>query len=116
MRTNSDYLMRTAREFPPPRAEFWEWQRRAQCRGMDPAIFFPQPSRHGPASTISQDEARAKAVCDGCPVAAACKAYAIAAAEPYGIWGGMTASERSRVVAREDRMRRRAMRRRGSPS
>lgn len=42
--------------------------------------------------------ATAKAICAGCPVRATCRAYALTAREPYGIWGGLTARERTRIL------------------
>ncbi len=42
---------------------------------------------------------RAKAVCQVCPVVVECRAYALQIREPYGIWGGLTESERRRYIA-----------------
>jgi hypothetical protein len=39
--------------------------------------------------------AEAKSVCRQCPVAAHCMALALKANEPYGVWGGLDADERS---------------------
>ncbi len=44
---------------------------------------------------------RAKAVCQVCPVVGECRAYALQIREPYGIWGGLTETERRRFVAAE---------------
>ena len=41
----------------------------------------------------------AKAVCRTCPVRAECAAHALAAREPYGVWGGFTEAERLRLLA-----------------
>ena len=38
-------------------------------------------------------------VCRTCPVRAECAAHALAAREPYGVWGGFTESERVRLLA-----------------
>ena len=38
----------------------------------------------------------AQACCRGCPVRAECLAYAVAADERAGLWGGLTAAERAR--------------------
>lgn len=40
------------------------------------------------------ETAEALALCEVCPVLDACRSYALAAREPLGTWGGMTASER----------------------
>lgn len=36
----------------------------------------------------------AKKICGRCPIASICLAYAVEAREAYGIWGGMTPTER----------------------
>ena len=56
--------------------------RGAACAGADPALFFPEP---GDAET----EARAAAICAGCPVRAACYERAVQYGERWGIWGGV---------------------------
>ena len=84
------YRTRAARSLPDPSTSAWDWQLRGSCRGMDPSIFFP-----GAGSRRARDEARAKVVCEGCPVLTQCRQYAVDAAEPYGIWGGMTPLERA---------------------
>ena len=38
---------------------------------------------------------RAKQVCATCPVLQQCREHALAAREPYGVWGGMTEDERA---------------------
>lgn len=84
------YRTRAARSLPDPSTSAWDWQLRGSCRGMDPSIFFP-----GAGSRRARDEPRAKVVCEGCPVLTQCRQYAVDAAEPYGIWGGMTPLERA---------------------
>ncbi|MEV8633356.1 WhiB family transcriptional regulator [Streptosporangium sp. NPDC051023] len=63
------------------------WVVRGACRASDPELFFP-------LAQSAEQEARAKAVCSGCPVLAECRAYALRVAEPEGIWGGLTVQER----------------------
>lgn len=63
------------------------WAARGACRGSDPELFFP-------LTQSAEQEARAKAVCERCPVLTECRAYAVRAAEPEGIWGGLTVRER----------------------
>lgn len=71
------------------------WRAQARCRGVDPLIFHP-PSE--------DDEAEAaKAVCALCPVREACLEYAISAREKDGVWGGLTARERRRVIRQRRR-------------
>jgi WhiB family redox-sensing transcriptional regulator len=64
------------------------WQRRANCMGVDPELFFPERG----ASTRE-----AKEVCRGCVVCEDCLEFAIANSEKFGIWGGMSERERRRV-------------------
>ena len=74
------------------------WQRKANCMGVDPDLFFPERG----ASTRE-----AKEVCRGCVVREDCLEYALANGEKFGIWGGMSERERRRI------RRRRALERRG---
>ena len=37
---------------------------------------------------------RAKSICKVCPVNVECLEYALTIREPYGIWGGLTETER----------------------
>lgn len=70
-----------------------EWQGRASCRGPNHAIFFP-PSRLERRTDKRRREARAKEICQECPVMEQCLSYAISIREQHGIWGGLTARER----------------------
>lgn len=66
------------------------WLRRGACRSSDPDLFFP-------LAPSPLQEARAKAVCAGCPVVTECRSYALRAGETEGIWGGLTPAERRRT-------------------
>ena len=69
------------------------WQSRAVCRGhLD--MFFPPSGSCEPPQVRRNRETAAKAMCAGCPVVTQCGAHALANAEPWGIWGGMTFAER----------------------
>jgi WhiB family transcriptional regulator, redox-sensing transcriptional regulator len=87
------YRTRAVRTLPAPSTAAWDWQLHGSCRGMDPAIFFPSAR-----SRRAIDEALAKAVCNTCPVVNQCREYAIDAAEPYGVWGGLTPLERAMLT------------------
>ena len=65
------------------------WRQRGACRGLDPDIFYP---------VADEDAARAKAICDICPVREPCLEYALANREHEGVWGGATERERRRLV------------------
>jgi WhiB family redox-sensing transcriptional regulator len=40
-------------------------------------------------------------MCRRCPVMAQCRAHALEVGEPYGIWGGLSESERDLLLKRE---------------
>jgi WhiB family redox-sensing transcriptional regulator len=63
------------------------WREQAACRGMDPAIFFPEDTGGDPY-------AEARKVCASCPVQVECREYAISAYERAGMWGGWTWNRR----------------------
>jgi WhiB family transcriptional regulator, redox-sensing transcriptional regulator len=44
-----------------------------------------------------------KQICSSCPVLARCRAHALAAHEPYGVWGGLSESERDEIIRASDR-------------
>ncbi|MEE1735945.1 WhiB family transcriptional regulator [Streptomyces sp. BE147] len=45
------------------------------------------------------DELRAIAICQDCPLRTACANHALTTPEPRGTWGGLTASERRRILS-----------------
>lgn len=92
--------MRSTRRLPAPVSEVWEWQMNGLCRGADSAVFFHPSGERGPKR--ARREARAKAICLTCPVLVQCRQHAIAAEEPYGIWGGLSESE-LRAMKKEQR-------------
>ena len=85
---------------PGPVADLWEWQYQGACRNLDTEQFFhPEGERGG---TRRRRDDAAKAICAQCPVIAECREYALAAQEPYGVWGGLTQEERRELI-RESR-------------
>ncbi|KQU07138.1 hypothetical protein ASG56_06235 [Rhodococcus sp. Leaf7] len=78
---------------PSPVAEAWYWQLSARCRGKSSDGFFSPSDLRGAA--LDRFNADAKRTCGQCPVMAQCRSYAIESAEPYGVWGGLTAKERA---------------------
>lgn len=71
------------------------WQDQAACRGADPQLFFPE------RSWDSKDQvAEAKQICASCPVREDCLDRALADNEQWGVWGGLTQSERRRLRRR----------------
>ena len=91
---------------PGPLMDKWEWQYQGACRDMDTEIFFhPEGERGG---TRRRRALAAKAISAECPVLEQCREYALAAHEPYGVWGGMTEEERRDYIQRARRFERRS--------
>lgn len=64
------------------------WMDEGLCRETDPESFYPAkgvPNRP------------AKRICQACPVRAECLEYALSHDEHFGIWGGLSETERRRV-------------------
>ena len=64
------------------------WHADAACNGVDPDLFFP---------ARGVDVTSAVRVCNECPVRAECLAYALAAGEKHGVWGGLSERQRRRI-------------------
>jgi WhiB family redox-sensing transcriptional regulator len=73
------------------------WQFDASCRGEDSALFFA-PNYFERRDEKEGREARAKAICAGCPVRAECLEYALRTRESHGIWGGLNELERRQLL------------------
>lgn len=80
-------------ELPKPVTDEWDWQLYARCRNQAVTVFFPSRTLRG--AKRLQFEKTAKDICRTCPVLLQCRTFALETHQPYGIWGGMTASERS---------------------
>lgn len=68
------------------------WAEDARCATSDVEMY---PGFIGAAQRKALD--RAKELCFGCPVLRQCREWAMRNAEPFGVWGGMTVSERKRL-------------------
>ncbi|MEU1507911.1 WhiB family transcriptional regulator [Kitasatospora sp. NPDC005748] len=70
----------------------WNRPQHAACRSTDGRRLFQRvgaaDAGHGEA------EEAAKALCGDCPVRIECRRHALAAREPFGVWGGLGAEER----------------------
>lgn len=75
------------------------WQGKGLCRGNHAYLFFP-PSTVERKEDRERREHKAKAICGVCPVTSECMEFAIEIREPYGIWGGLTETERRQVASR----------------
>ena len=89
--------MAEIRRLPTLREGDWDWQLEASCRGLDTATFYHPENERGPSR--ARRESRAKAVCAGCPVVQNCLRWALAAREPYGVWGGLSVDERESLLS-----------------
>lgn len=75
-----------------------KWRERAACLGLDLALFFSPDEERGRARAAR--EVLARQICQDCPVLSSCREHALNTDESYGIWGGMTESERRRYARR----------------
>ncbi|SDP72262.1 WhiB family transcriptional regulator [Lentzea jiangxiensis] len=82
---------------PKPVTEVWDWQMEGLCRGQNSAVFFHPDNERGYARAAREE--KAKAICGHCPVLQQCRAHALEAQEPYGVWGGMGEDERRQIVS-----------------
>ncbi len=87
--------MPNLKRLPMPLIEVYEWQHEGACVGLDSAVFFSPDAERGAAKQMR--EQGAKAVCASCPVIDSCREHALAAREPYGVWGGLTVDEREQL-------------------
>jgi WhiB family transcriptional regulator, redox-sensing transcriptional regulator len=94
-------IVADTRKLPVPVTEIWDWQMKGACRGMDSTYFFHPDGERGAAR--AGREARAKQVCETCPVLEPCRRHALASHEPYGVWGGLSESERDEIIRGRDR-------------
>jgi WhiB family transcriptional regulator, redox-sensing transcriptional regulator len=67
------------------------WMGDGLCAQTDPELFFPPKG--------GNEGSLAKQVCHGCPVIAACLAYALDHPSLDGIWGGRSFRERQELRA-----------------
>lgn len=88
---------------PGALSDFWDWQLDGACRGEDPSVFFHPEGERGQARENRQKAA--KAICGACPVKLECAEHALAAKEPYGVWGGMSEEDREAIYAQRSRQR-----------
>jgi WhiB family redox-sensing transcriptional regulator len=78
---------------PMPLMDVYDWQFEGACRQADPALFFSPESERGPRRSARENAA--KMYCNQCPVVKQCLEHALKVKEPYGVWGGLTTSERA---------------------
>jgi WhiB family redox-sensing transcriptional regulator len=84
------------RRLPAPVTEIWDWQLWGVCRGLDGNLFFHPDHERGPARAGGEE--RAKQACRTGPVMQQCTRHALSVREPYGVWGGLSKSERDALL------------------
>lgn len=62
----------------------------ASCAEVAPDVFFPEPGSGVQLGFVRQ-------ICEACPVRVTCLEYAVSERIEFGVWGGLTPSERRRV-------------------
>lgn len=62
------------------------------CTNSDPEAWFPEQG-----GMPTRELRKVKELCGICPAKVACLTYALAANEPFGVWGGLTTPERQRL-------------------
>jgi WhiB family redox-sensing transcriptional regulator len=85
--------VRAAKEHDNLRLAILDLPTTPSCQKLDPDIWFPE---QGPALPITVE---AKRLCGVCLVRVECLAYALAANERHGIWGGLSADARKKLRA-----------------
>jgi WhiB family transcriptional regulator, redox-sensing transcriptional regulator len=73
------------------------WLRDAACREPQTASVFYAPPRFERKEDRLRRERAAKAICVQCSVRNECLEFAIETGETFGVWGGLTETERREV-------------------
>ena len=79
-----------------------DWRHEAICRNEDPELFFPV----GNSGQALTQVAKAKLVCNRCPVTNDCLQWALETGQDAGVWGGMSEEERRALKRKRNRGRR----------
>jgi WhiB family redox-sensing transcriptional regulator len=72
------------------------------CSQVDPDLFFPIETFQGAMRTaeVYLQEKEVKAICAECPLRLPCAEYALKDLEIQGIWGGLSWTDRKRMLKR----------------
>ena len=77
------------------------WQESGACRDADLRLFFSpdgdEESGIEPALERRRRLRKAIGICEQCPVRLVCRRYALENGEKFGVWGGLTETERRRI-------------------
>jgi WhiB family transcriptional regulator, redox-sensing transcriptional regulator len=95
--------MLTTRRFSTEVAAL-SWQEAGACRDADLTLFFsPDGDDDGSAERAAERRRRLRQaiqICQECPVRQVCRRYALEHGEKFGVWGGLTETERRRIRSR----------------
>jgi WhiB family redox-sensing transcriptional regulator len=94
--TGKGQVMVNVKRLPSPLIEVYEWQYEGACTTTDPNVFFSPEAERG--AKRERREQAAKALCAVCPVIERCRQHALSVQEPYGVWGGLSESERAALT------------------
>lgn len=75
----------------------WSWADHGKCVG-DTDLFYNNEDE--PRAVRRRKEEKAKRLCESCPVRVDCRRHAMSHRELYGVWGGLSESERHRLAGR----------------
>ena len=84
-----------------PEIDALRWQEAGACRDADLRLFF-SPDGDDETGTERAAERRRRirkaiGICEQCPVRQLCRRYALENGEKFGVWGGLTETERRRI-------------------
>ncbi|MEJ4113405.1 WhiB family transcriptional regulator [Corynebacterium kroppenstedtii] len=99
-------MLSQVHNLPAPTTQSWDWQRYGSCRNTDASLFFHPEGERGRARASRENTA--KSICATCPVINRCREHALSVGETYGIWGGLSESERDTILKSRLRSRRQA--------
>lgn len=67
----------------------------AACNGQETSIFFDHEDSRGEKRAVLLNAARS--ICSGCSIQSGCLDFAVRSGQQFGVWGGLTAAERSEL-------------------
>jgi WhiB family redox-sensing transcriptional regulator len=78
------------------------WAKFANCRNIDEEtrLMFFEPYGYSMDDSMQDNLSTVKGICRFCLVRVQCLGYALENAEPFGVWGGLTALERLKLKGR----------------
>jgi WhiB family transcriptional regulator, redox-sensing transcriptional regulator len=77
-----------------------DWDQ-AACNGQQTSVFFDHEDTRGEKRATLL--AAARTICATCPIRSECLDYAVDSGQQFGVWGGLTAAERSELIVATNR-------------